>query len=465
MRDQMTDGTVLKERAWWQKPGLGIQFQIEARPGLRWNRNYDKFSASIKDEHGRLKFNGPFCKIADWVNFAKNEARVDYHQMEIKWHDGICYWDTKWTDWKTPVDYGKQFAEESRRANIPFTYYYSSIFDHNPKFDAIQPFRSQTPSHIAVYPPRVFARTFDFIMAAISWLGFKLQALRVRIKNVEKKGKFFDGINFSSWKLDARQYEIYMIRQIREIIEKMHPDGMWMDWYELSRERTSSIVMDFMRSYYPDVVLSFNNSLGWELKWAHYLSREFHNLPGAWTQANKYRNNRVPWELIGPASLAWDRMESRADPYEIIRMAAIILANGGKVIYGMPARMDGSLFPETSKQMAALGKWYDKRRQLFRDAIPKHYKGQRVPGVKVNDPSVNAICSQKGQEFLLHLINMHRRPSSLQIHLDSRYWPHVESVVLVPDNEVLKFNLTDRGYVLNVSGTQVDHVDTILAIK
>ena len=50
-------------KQWWEKPGLSIMYQIEARPGWFWNRNYDKFNASMRDDEGNINFNGPYCKM------------------------------------------------------------------------------------------------------------------------------------------------------------------------------------------------------------------------------------------------------------------------------------------------------------------------------------------------------------------------------------------------------------------
>jgi hypothetical protein len=76
-------------RAWWQRPGLGIMYQIEFRPGWRWMRDFKKFNASMRDEEGRFRFNGPYCRIEEWTELSK-EIGADYHIFEIKWHDGIC---------------------------------------------------------------------------------------------------------------------------------------------------------------------------------------------------------------------------------------------------------------------------------------------------------------------------------------------------------------------------------------
>ncbi|MGQ4876375.1 MAG: alpha-L-fucosidase [Promethearchaeia archaeon] len=145
-----TDTDSSKNKEWWKGPGLGIQFQIEIRPGWLWNRNYDKYNELMKDVKGNLNFNGPFCKIKDWVRLSK-ELGADYHSFESKWHDGICFFNTKYIDWKTPTDYCKIFADESRKAEIPFLFYYSNIFDHNPLFDDIQPFKNGTSSFIAMH--------------------------------------------------------------------------------------------------------------------------------------------------------------------------------------------------------------------------------------------------------------------------------------------------------------------------
>ena len=71
------------QKEWWQKPGLGIQYQIEQRPGWNWERDFEKFHKSMMDEKGSLKFNGPFCKTDDWVLLSQRLG-VDYHVVETK---------------------------------------------------------------------------------------------------------------------------------------------------------------------------------------------------------------------------------------------------------------------------------------------------------------------------------------------------------------------------------------------
>jgi hypothetical protein len=53
------------EAPWWKEQGLGIMYQIEHRPGIEWDRDYEEFNRSMMDDQGNLRFNGPFCRIAE----------------------------------------------------------------------------------------------------------------------------------------------------------------------------------------------------------------------------------------------------------------------------------------------------------------------------------------------------------------------------------------------------------------
>jgi len=454
------------DKDWWRKPGLGIMFQIEHRPGWRWNRNFDKFNASMRDKEGNFRFNGPFCKIEDWIAFSKEKAKVDYHIMEIKWHDGICYFNTKLTDWKTPVDYGKQFAEESKKAGIPFMFYYSSIFDHNPMFDEIQPLRCATVSHLDYGRwSKPFVLLLDLILTFGSWLLFRYYNAKVPVKKKEKRAKYFDQIRLHRFHLDPRRYERYMLRQLIELVENYNPDGLWMDWYQLDMDRSASIIMDFMKEKYSNIILTFNNSLGWDLKWSHYLTAEFHNLKMAWSRANKYRNSKIPWELIGPAALEWDIMEARANPLEIIRMAAIIMANGGKAVYGMASQMDGSLYPEIVGQIEQLGRWYHPRRNLFREAFPLKYKGKKVPGIKIDTKSIKTIGARLDSDYLIHLINFGIKNAEIQVSFKQKRWPNIQQILIEPQGIDIPFKSGTDVIFIRIHKEELDPIDTILRLK
>ena len=420
-------------RAWWQKPGLGIQFQIEYRPGMDWDRDYTIFNQSMMDPQGRLNFNGPFPQIDEWVKTSQRVG-VDYHTMEIKWHDGICYFNTKLTDWKTETDYACRFAKLSREADIPFMFYYSAIFDHNPQFDSIQPDPHQTFSVILETP--------------------------------------------------QPQYEEYLRGQYREIMEQYHPDGMWIDWWWT--DGSTRLTLDFFKTYYPDAVLTFNGSnyIPASSDQVYYTSGEAHGLEGpavktvdlgsrtmtvfesAWYWANS--NRRLfdhPWELAGPAGKWWQDPSARDDLYELVRMVAVVLACGGKYVVGATSQMDGSIYPNQVRQLEMLGDWYVPRKKLFLGSAAVKYGGDCPPGAGADRDRFNIIAGRLGNDTLIHIINMEGQTGSLILELERQSWAGINHVYLEPTHRKLKVDDSGSTIKINLSPEDVDPVDTIIRIE
>jgi alpha-L-fucosidase len=452
-----------QEKEWWQKPGLGIMYQIEARPGWFWNRNYDKFNASMMDEKGNLKFNGPFCKMKKWVEFSKRVG-VDYHIFEVKWHDGICYWDTKYTKWKTPEDYVKIFSEESKKAGIPYLFYYSSIFDHNPDFDDIQPLRGITPSFLAMHKKKdkneIAKFSYNFLKIISNM--FKNE---VKDRKIPYDTKFLDDIEFHDFTYNPKKYEDYVLNQIKELIDNYHPNGMWMDWYWGSDEATTFLVMNFMEENYPKTILTFNNSINARPRYIHYLSGEAHDVKNAWNSRKNYRIKNKPWELCGPAAYAWDVPQARPDPYEIFRIAAIIMASGGKYCFGLPSQMDGVLYPEPAKNVEMFGNWYKLRQNLFTEAIPMKYKGDKVPGIEISEEDFGIIGSIYDGDNIIHIINLKGLKKELIIEFSGDLWNNIAKVILEPIKKELEFSNENDTIILKLNKEDIDFADTILRIS
>jgi alpha-L-fucosidase len=475
-------------RKWWEKPGFGIQYQIEARPGWIWERDFDKFNASMKDKEGNLNFNGPFCKMKEWVRFSK-AVGVDYHMFESKWHDGICYFDTKYTDWKTPIDYCNIFAEESKKLKIPFMFYYSSIFDHNPQFDEIQPVRRITSSYIALRREKK-EEVVDFCLKFTQFIinefveSLKKERRKGNKERVEKAKKDSISLNLNEatdfinlkvtylkdtpvdFTYNPEIYENYLRNQLIELIERYHPDGMWMDWFMKSifREESTKLIIDLMHQRYPQIVLAFNNSINEQPDWAYYLSGEAHTVDSAWEQSNKFRRKTQPWELIGPAAKSWFDPFPRSDPFEVARIAVIIMANGGKSCFGLPSQMDGSLYPEPARHIEDFGRWFQKRHDVFTEAIPMDYKGENVPGVSLSDNEYGVVGSSYRNDKIIHLINFLGEKKSISLDFSLADWGTINNVILIPDDIELKPKMNSHAFHLLIPQDFIDPVDTIIRI-
>ncbi len=453
-------------REWWEKPGFSIQYQIESRPGWLWNRNYVKFNTSMMDDQGNLQFNGPFCTMQEWVKFSK-KVGVDYHVFESKWHDGICYWNSKLTRWKTPIDYCKIFAEESKKAGIPFLFYYSNIFDHNPQFDEIQPVREITPSFIAMHgedKKAIAEQCLNFIK-----LIWEVNQAEIKEREIpyegefSVEGKFYQPVEYHEYHYNPEKYERYLLGQMKELIDTYEPDGMWMDWYW--NDASTSLIMEFMQKNYPNTVLAFNMSIDKRPKYAHYLAGEAHDVNTAWKNCQRYRHKNKPWELCGPAAYEWDLPIARPDPHEIFRIASIVMASGGKYCFGLPSQMNGELYPEPAQNVELFGKWYEKRRKLFREAIPMSYKGESVPGVAINDPHFGSIGTEYYSNRLVHVINFTGfNEQDISITFSQQTWGTIEKACLEPDKKELPLKITANGTTLSIAKKDIDLADTILNV-
>ena len=418
-------------RPWWRRPGLGIMYQIETRPGTDWGRDYEEFNRSMTGADGKIAFDGPLCRPEEWVDLSVR-ACVDYHQMEIKWHDGICYFDTSLTEWKTPEDYAARFSGASRKAGIPFMFYYSSVFDHNPQFDPIQPSRRKTMSYIG----------------------------------------------------NNQQYVKYLRAQYREIMEKYNPDGMWIDWYWTDDATDATIEM--FRQDYPDTVLSFNMSSLHPA--AHdrldYTSGEAHDLDGPYVRFSKRADDFVPvftscwkwaslarrlfvpcWELIAPVGRWWQDPSMREDPNDLLRMTAIVLASGGLFLVGATSRMDGTIFGDQVAQLEILGDWYGPRKHLFSESVPQRYGRREPPGVRVMPGSFRTIACEQGSDTLLHLVNMDASTKPVSVELKGRRWEKVREALLETEGTRLEVKREQGSARITIAPDRSDPVDTIVRLR
>jgi len=421
-------GSTASERNWAQRPGLGVMYQIETRPGWKWDRDYVAFNRSLQDHDGAFAFDGPLCDMSAWVALS-TEIGLDYHVFEVKWHDGICWFDTDSTAWKTPHDYTRDFSDLSRAAGLPFAFYYSAVFDHNPQFDAIQPDRTTTPSFVG----------------------------------------------------EQEEYRGYLLRHYEELVGAYQPDAMWFDWYW--PDGSTEITVETFRSRYPDVVVTFNlaNLFPASFRRIGTTSSEAHSYDGPWVRFRKEDSLRVPvltssvrwsnlfrmsfdhqWELCSPAGRWWQDQRMREDPDELLRTTAMVLACGGKLCIGATAQMNGQIFPDQQVQLRHLGAWYQPRKTLFVDAAPLRYRGFRPPGVRVTGGEVDVVASVHDGGHLLHLVNRTGLTDPLQVTLDKRRWGDVRAVTVVPDGVPLPLQREGGRLRLELPGDVVDRVDTIL---
>lgn len=435
---------------WWKQPGIGISYQGDVNPELTWDRNYTKLNPLMMDKNGGLNYEGrPDFNVEQFVKVSQ-EVGAEYHMFFTKWSDGICLFDTELTNWKTPKDYTAEFSKLSREQGIPFVFFYSSIWDHNPQLDHIQPNKKSNVSFI-----------------------------------------------------QHHEYIEYIQGQFRELIEKYQPDGLWLDaWWNVPfMAATTRKSYPFIRANYPDVVLGFNtSSIARNAdKVLDYTSGEMQtlnndlpsagsHLPGgrivnlifnitvelltktanAWKYANRNRMNFVhPWEGITSVSNGWNHAALREDIYDLPRIAATIMANGGRCTMGFQSDINGNLVEDQVEQMRIVGKWYKPRKQLFSNAKPLRYKGYSAPGIIV-PRGYKTIASQAGDDVLIHIIKLEgycESGLSGEIKIASSDWPGLKEVFLEPEHRSVQVRSFSAWKIIELSESDEDPVDTILRLK
>jgi len=444
-------------------------YQIEARPGWRWQRNFDRFNALLLGPDGSLRFSGPSVRTREWVA-ASRRIGCDYHVFEAKWHDGLCWWDTRHTAWKTPFDACREFADESRRLGIRYGFYYSAVFDHNPDFDEIQPLRRATSSFLGMRGGKGAAlrKSLGFSQfIRLVFAGMEREARKTGVR-IEHPYPFFDGFALNPFTYDPERYERYVLGQLDELCRSYAAQILWMDWFGAHGEALSEPIMDFMAAKHPQVILSFNASMLSEPRWAHYLSWEAHGLRDTWRQVNRWRTLPRPWELVTPAATNWDLPQPKTNRLENAITAALIMASGGKVNFGIAAEMDGSLNSEVLEGLEALGRWYAPRRHLFVDATPLRYATSRVPGLHLRAEGLVAVATCLAPDRLLHVLDLRPRArastENVVLELEGPAWQGLTHVVAEPSGHRLALKRRGEKISVEVPQALVDPVDTILRV-
>ena len=171
--------------AWFNeaKFGLFIHWGPYAVPAGEWGGKSDygewiMLQADVPvDEYEGLArgFNPVKFDAAEWVRLAK-EAGMKYMVITAKHHDGFAMYDSKLTDYDivdfTPFkrDPIKELSEESRKAGINFSVYYSIVDWHHPEFPArYSQIRRQFPQgyHGRPNPDADVAKYADYQMGQV----------------------------------------------------------------------------------------------------------------------------------------------------------------------------------------------------------------------------------------------------------------------------------------------------------
>lgn len=294
--------------AWWREArfGLFIHWGPVSLNGteIGWSRGRNLPRAQYDRLYTRFD---PRAFDADaWVAVAK-AAGMKYIVLTTKHHDGFCLWDTAATNYnimQTPFarDVVKELSEACARAGIRFCTYYSVCDWHNPDFP------NTSPESPATYDPK-----HPFVRRPV---------------------------------YDLDRYELYVRRQVRELITRYHSNLMWFDVPQDFGARGYALI-DYCRSLNPAIII--NNRAGG-------------GAPGDYDtpeqRIGKYQDNR-PWEscITLCTQWAWKPNDTMKSLRQCIQTLVLSAGGDGNLLLNVGPMPDGRIEPRQVARLKEMGLW------------------------------------------------------------------------------------------------------------
>ncbi len=311
----------LAQRAAWFRQdrfGMFIHFGLYSILGHgEWIRDTGKIPL---EEYDKLpaQFNPLKFHAAQWVATAK-QAGQKYLCITTKHHDGFCMFNTKLTDFNimhTPFgrDLVKELSDECHRQGLRLGLYYSIMDWHHPDWLPRRPWETSRSREGA----------------------------------------------------DPNRYLDYMKGQIRELLTNYgQVDVLWFDggWETKKPEQLARFqaIIEMARRIQPRLLVNDRANIGGDFQ----TPEQFVPATGFVDKAGR----PAIWEATmtistGHGSFAptawwgYDRQETVFKPAdELLQKLIDIASKGGNLILNIGPRPDGTIRPEETERLAAIGRW------------------------------------------------------------------------------------------------------------
>jgi alpha-L-fucosidase len=253
----------------------------------------------------------------EWIRAAK-EAGMRYAILTTKHHDGFALWPTKLTDFsvaQTPYDGDivGEFAEAARDEGLRVGFYYSLSDWHHPDYPA---FRESDKPYLK-----------------------------------------FLGRRSDTW----NRYLDVMFGQVQELLTNYGKiDVLWFDgqWERTVDEWRAPELISTIRELQPEILIN-------------------DRLPGGdYETPEQGVPEKVPdgrWETCMTMNRSWGYVphdKSYKSTTELVHTLCEVAGKGGNFLLNVSPRADGSLPPEQTKRLEAVGSWMKRNAESIHDTSP-----------------------------------------------------------------------------------------------
>jgi alpha-L-fucosidase len=327
--------------AWWQeaKFGMFVHWGVYSLPGGEWKGNKVSGYAEHlmrKEKISRAeylelahRFNPVNFNADEWIRLAKN-AGMRYFIITAKHHDGFAMYDSKVSEFdviaQTPFkrDPMTELAAACKKYGVKFGFYYSHAFDWE---------HPDAPGNDWEYQnPGGDKNLLGGPNGEKNWFDFHPGDLPKAVRYVDEKA----------------------IPQIRELLQKYHPDILWFDTPSKLPLSENIRILKAIREVDNKVVVNGRLARSAVISFGDYKNTadrpaEFYPVDG-------------DWEAIPTTNESYGYHQydlSHKPPGHFIQLMANAAARGGNLLMNIGPMGDGRIDPRDAAILNTIGQWMD----------------------------------------------------------------------------------------------------------
>ncbi|WP_316842476.1 alpha-L-fucosidase [Pedobacter gandavensis] len=356
---------------WWRaaKFGMFVHWGIYSIPEGEWKGKVvngyaehlmrkEKISRAdylnLAHEFNPLKFNAE-----EWILDAK-KAGMNYFIITAKHHDGFAMFDSKVSDFdvmdQTPFkrDPMAELAVAAKKHGMKFGFYYSHAFDWEHPDAPGNDWEYKNPGG-------------DQLIGGANWFDQHPEWLPKAQRYVEEKA----------------------IPQLKELINKYHPDILWFDTPHKLPFSENLKILHAIRETDPNIVV--NGRL------ARTAAMNFGDYQNTGDRPAEFRTVAGDWEAIPTTNESYGYSKhdnSHKSAQFFIRLLANSSSRGGNLLMNIGPKADGSFDQKDQRILDSIGPWLHKNKSSIfgsnRSTLP-------IPAW--------GVTTQKGQRIYLHVFD------------------------------------------------------------
>jgi len=320
--------------AWWREArfGMFIHWGLYSNPAGEWKgKKVNGYSEHLmrKEKITRVayldlahEFNSLKFNAEEWILKAKN-AGVGYFIITAKHHDGFAMYDSKVSDFnvmqQTPFkrDPMAELAAAAKKYNMKFGFYYSHAFDWEHPDAPGNDWEYQNPGG-------------DKLLGGANWFDSHPEWLPKAVKYVDQKA----------------------IPQIKELINKYHPDILWFDTPHKLPLSENLRILEAIRETDPNIVVNGRLARSNYGNFGDYLNTG--------DRPAELRTVEGDSEAIPTTNESYGYSKhdnSHKSPKFFIQLLATSASRGGNLLMNIGPKGDGSFDEKDIRILDEIGTW------------------------------------------------------------------------------------------------------------